>query len=121
VSLQLFKLATLSELDDGRIREAFDQAMQRGLADCKDRPADDRVRKITLEVSLVPLVSEKGDMETCDVAFKVAESLPKRISRTYNMKATAAGLVFNEDSPEDVRQLTLDQAPKPKKVGKNAS
>lgn len=49
-----------------------------------------------------------GDLESCDVRFEVKTTIPKRESKTYNMRASAFGaLVFNELSPDDARQGTL--------------
>ena len=39
-------------------------------------------------------------------------SAPARESRSYNMRAKNRGLLFNELSPEDVDQMTIDDAPR---------
>ena len=114
MALEKFTLATLAEMDQGRIRIAFEQALQRLQDDLKDRPAVESARKITLLVSLVPIVGDDGELDSVDVDFKITDTVPKRESKTYNMQATRGGLLFNELSPDEVRQRTLDMAPKPK-------
>jgi hypothetical protein len=114
MALEKFTLATLAEMDSGRIRVAFEQALKRLEDDLKDRPAVESARKITLLVSLVPVVGDEGDLDSVDVDFKITDSVPKRESKTYNMQATRSGLLFNELSPDDVKQRTLDMVPRPK-------
>lgn len=116
MATQRFSLSALSDLDDGRVRAAFEQAIARCETDCKDRPAVTDSRKVTLSVTLSPIVGEDGEMESCNLQFQVLDSVPKRKSKVYNMKATRAGLVFNELSPDDIHQMTLDQASGPREV-----
>jgi hypothetical protein len=114
--LQKFKLETLAVMDQGRIRAGFDQALHRAIADCKDRPALDKGRKVTLQCTVEPVVGEDGELESCDVTFSIDEKFPKRESKTYNMREVSGELKFNELSPEDVRQATIDDVPAPKKA-----
>jgi len=113
MALEKFTLATLAEMDGGRIKEAFEQAVNRCRYDCEDRPAVDGARKVTLVVTMEPLANDAGDLGSVDVSFDLQEKLPKRGSKTYNMQAVAGGLLFNELSPDEVKQKTLDMAPKP--------
>lgn len=119
--LEKFDLATLAAMDGGRIREAFEQALNRCRHDCEDRPAVDGARKITLVVSLTPIADDSGELSSVDVAFDLNDRLPKRGSKTYNMQAVTGGLVFNELSPDEVKQKTLDMAPKPGKQVETSS
>lgn len=109
MAVQRFDFSALAGIDGGRIKEAWDQAMRRARADCADRPALDRPRKVVLITTLTPVRSPDGTLETVDVQFELDEAMPKRASAKYNMKAVPGGLLFNELSPEDVRQGTLDQ------------
>lgn len=112
MGLEAFTLATIADMDCGRIRVAFEHALARCQDDCKDRPDLKTSRKIALVLHLEP-VCEKGRLESVDVTFKITDTIPKRESKSYNMKAVAGGLLFNEASPDDVRQMTIDMAPKP--------
>ena len=117
MGLEKFDLAVLASMDDGRIREAFEQALKRCELDCKDRPALDEARKVTMAVSLVPVVGEQGDLDSVNIVVKILDTLPKRCSKAYNMKATRGGLLFNELSADDVNQATLEFEPQPQATG----
>lgn len=112
MALEQFSLATLAEMDGGRIRAAFEQALKRLEADCKDRPGVKRSRQLQLIVDMEP-VADDGELDSVNVTFRIKESIPKRESKPYNMQAVPGGLLFNDASPEDVRQMSLDMAPKP--------
>ena len=98
----------LSEIDDGRIKEAWEQAAKRARDDCADRPGVLKARKVTLTMTLTPVSASDGSLDTVDVQFEIDDSLPKRISAAYNMKAVRGGLLFNDLSPDDIKQGTLD-------------
>ena len=118
MGLELLNLESVAGIDAGRIAIAFEHELQACIADCKNRPALDKARTVTLKISLVPVLSQdKADeMESCYVDFQVSHAVPKKDSKSYNMQSTPSGLVFNEMSPDDVRQLSLDMAQKPKAV-----
>lgn len=111
--LETFTLASLAAMDGGRIATAFEQALNRLRYDCEDRPAVEGKRSLTLTVNLEPVPDDSGALGSVDVTFALNEKLPKRASKSYNMQAVAGGLIFNELSPEEVRQKTLDMQPKP--------
>lgn len=119
MALEKFTLATLAEMDGGRIKLAFEQAMKRCEDDCKDRPSVKTARKINLIVTLEP-VPDGNDLESVNVQFKITDSVPKRESKTYNMSAARGGLLYNDVSPENVKQATLDMAPGPKAAREEA-
>lgn len=114
MSIEKFDLGSVAKIDEGRIREAFEQALKRCMDDCKDRPAVGDARKVQLLATLTPLVGEDGAMESCDVSFQISDSVPKRKSKLYNMKSKGNSLYFNELSPDDIRQRTLDDVDGPK-------
>lgn len=110
--LEKFTLATIAEMDGGRIKTAFEQALKRIEADCKDRPGVKAARKLELVLTMTP-IADDGELDSVDVTFRIKDAVPKRESKSYNMQAVAGGLLFNDASPEDVRQMSLDMAPKP--------
>jgi hypothetical protein len=116
MAVEKFNLASLVGIDAGRIKEAFEQAVRRCEDDCRDRPAVDRDRTVTLRASFRPVVGDNGELESCNVDFEINDNIPKRRSKVYNMKAGRHGLLFNELSPEEIRQGTLDEAPGMKAV-----
>jgi hypothetical protein len=113
MALEKFSLASVASMDGSRIEKAFEHALNRCRFDCEDRPAVKGARKITLTVTLEPLVNDAGDLGSVNVAFDLADKLPKRSSKAYNMMPVVGGLAFNELSPEEARQMTLDMAPSP--------
>lgn len=113
MALEKFDLATLADMDGGRIRVAFEAALRRLEADCRDRPGVKSARKLALLVQLEP-VADDGQLDSVNVTFRITDTVPKRESKAYNMAAVPGGLLFNDSSPEDVHQMSLDMAPRPR-------
>lgn len=114
MSLEIFDLGALGRIDNERIRVAFEHALRRCILDCQDRPALAKERKITVAVKLSPTCDEAGELDDVSVQFDINETLPKRQSATYAMKARRGQLVFNEFAPEDADQRTMDElGPRP--------
>lgn len=116
MSLQKFDLAAIVDIDDGRIRTALEQALRRCELDCRDRPGLEGKRSVKLEVRLSPVPTPEGELDSVDVSFAISEKIPPRASKSYNMRAARGGLLFNELSPEDCDQMTLDLGPKAEEV-----
>lgn len=108
MALEKFSLGALASMDGGRIATAFQQALDRLRYDCEDRPSIKGARKVQLSVSLTPVATDSGELESVDVDIQMNERLPKRSSKSFNMEAVAGGLLFNELSPDEVKQKTLD-------------
>lgn len=106
--LEKMSLKALATIDAGRVAVAFDQALRRAEEDCRDRPAVGGARKVSVVAILEPQSDARGDLDSVGVRIEIQDNLPKRQSTTYNCKATLGGLFFNEMSPEDVDQTTLD-------------
>jgi len=115
MSLEVLSTETLQHVDHGRPAAALDKAIERAIGDCMDRPGDNRPRKVTLTIAIVPVRDVVGDTEiVCDglkAKFNVNESLPARETgecdfgvRKQGGKATA---VYNPDCPNNHRQATL--------------
>lgn len=119
MALEKFTLSSLSTIDDGRIRVAFEQALKRCEDDCKDRPNLKEPRKIALLVVIEPVSDDNGNLDSCRVQFHLTDAQPKRRSKVYDMKAARGGLLFNELSADDVHQMTLDMSPGPKSTARN--
>lgn len=106
-----FTLTALSEIDGGRMAEAFHQALARLEADMHERPGAKSARTLTLTCTFKPVIDEEGDLDSAEVTFDVKEKIPKRESKTYNMHASKknGGLFFNEMAPENANQRTIDE------------
>jgi hypothetical protein len=107
-------LDAIANLDGGRVRAAFDQALKRLREDCQDRPALATARKLRMDVILIPTVDEEGNLADVDVRFTMRDTIPARESKAYRMAALHDGsLVFNELSPTDPGQMTIDEIEPP--------
>lgn len=72
-------LASLDQLDDGRVSKAFLHELQRAVKDCMDRPGDKKPRTVTLELNIKPVVSSEGgliEMEGADGEFTIKSKVP---------------------------------------------
>lgn len=121
MALQKFNFAALAEIDGGRLRAKFDQLLERIRLDCVDRAALKKARSVKLQVNLTPIADNQGNLTGIDVSFDVEPHEPKSQSPTYNMIPQRGGIAFNELSPDDARQGTLDEARKPKAVAGGAT
>lgn len=108
------KLETLFRLDDGAVAEAFNRNVEIAAGDCENRPADDRVRRITLELQVKPVKQIRENAIFCDGArciCKVRLTLPDRETRTldFGVRKTRHGglFVFSELEPTNHRQTHL--------------
>ena len=103
-----FTLTTLKELDFGKIPAVFDAAISRCVADCEDRPLDDKNRVVTLKVIMAPKIDAGGSGVSIDgvmLGVEITDSIPKRRTQVYEMKPTKIGanhgLMFHPEAPED--------------------
>lgn len=107
--LKELTLATLAEIDGGRLAIAFKQALQRCAMDCDDRPGEKKTRSVTIQVAVEPVLDQDGLCEDCDVQVTIADSVPKRKSKAYNCTLRKGGkLLFHPDSLDDHEQETFD-------------
>jgi len=114
MGLEILDMGALSTIDAGRLRVAWEQAMDRMRRDCYDRPGLEKARKVTLTMTMTPIPEQDGSMRNMDVQFEVSETSPKRESPVYSMKAERGGLFFNDLSKENPNQRTLDDINRPK-------
>lgn len=99
-------LASIKDLDNGRVHAAWGHELAHVVKDCYDRPNDGKARKVTLQASLTP----KGE-EAVDIELEITSSVPPRRSRPFEMAIAPrdGDLIFNDASQDDVRQGTLDE------------
>lgn len=103
-------LESLRELDMGRISAAWDHELRHVVRDMHDRPTDASPREISLRFTLTP-EDDGGVLAAVNGEFEVKSKVPPRRSRRYQLQAHASGvLLVNPESPDDVRQGTLDEA-----------
>lgn len=105
-----FTLASLLKLDMGVVQAQFDAHLQRVLADVKDRAGDETARKISIVCSIKPTSDS-----TIGVTFTLKSDVPEHKTRDYemtirNVGGLKLGALFNLESPDDIKQGTLDEA-----------
>lgn len=102
-------LATLGQLDLGKVDAAFANELRHVVKDCIDRPHEGQARKVVIELAVTPRPSD-GVCSVVDGEFTLKSTVPPRRTRPYEMAVHASGaLMVNPESPEDVRQGTLDE------------
>ena len=91
---------------------AFARHLQRALQDIDDRPGFTSARKVTITLELTPKIVDDGTVDTAIVA-KVAGKIPDHASDPVvcqiRKKAGKPMAAFNDLSPNDPRQSTIDQ------------
>jgi hypothetical protein len=113
MGLKKLNLATCASMDGGTIANEFDLLLERAENDVRSRPDVDKVREVTLKITLKPtrFDPEKGFVDVSMQAV-VKDKLPPHDSTAYAMRATADGLLFSEFAPENPDQMTIDEARK---------
>ena len=107
---QIETLSDLDHVDDGGVSSLFMSAMRNAVRDLAQRPGLKDARKVELHVTLSPIADEQGGLGEIKVKFDVRYKAPAFGTRAYGMAATPEhGLLFNDMSPTDVRQGTIDQ------------
>ena len=114
-------VADVGKMDRGVVDVLFSRALAVVQADVEDRPAVKKARKITLEVAFTPVCSTQGTLETVQVETEVKTTTPVNRTRMVSMVLDDDGLKYNEVSPSDVRQGTIDQEMGTKKKGGEAA
>jgi hypothetical protein len=111
MSLLRLSLESIKQLDGGMAMHTFQDAVQRAVKDCIERPGDKRARKVVLQLSLVPVPMISGSTIDCDGAkgaFQCKVRIPDWVTREVDFGVQNSGdLIFNPDSPRDHKQMTL--------------
>jgi hypothetical protein len=114
-------LASIEDIDDGRVARAYAHELKRIVQDCMDRPGDKNARTVTLKAKVTPIPSTEAgilEMDGAEVEFMIEGSVPKRKSKTYSLRANKQGqLSYSSNSPENADQTTfMDVDPETGKV-----
>jgi len=110
--LEQVTLENLKEIGLEVVTEMFAGELDLVVRDMVGRPGDKSSRKVTIEFEFVPTATQQG---VCDGALGRVlcyAKIPKQKTRQYSFGASPNGqLVFRPDSPQQVRQLTLNDIP----------
>ena len=101
-------LASLAELDLGKVDGAFKAQLRHILADLVDRPEEKKERTIILKMSVAPEEVSRGVLDSVRVWFQLGSKVPGLRSKDYSMLASDKDISFNADSLDDAKQLTFE-------------
>lgn len=109
MQLQKLTLASLAEIDGGRLNEAFSQALKRVVDDCEDRPGVKKPRTVSIQLEITPVLDQDGMCDEAKVQGTVVDNVPKRKTKIWDMSLRKGGhLMFRPDSLDDAEQNTMD-------------
>lgn len=106
----LFGLEALTLLDFGKINALFKSEVARVVADCLDRPTEDKARVVQLKFLFAPSPDSPGqsDCHNVLVEVEVTSGLPKMRTRIFAMSPNKRGeLRFHPDRDDDPDGNTL--------------
>lgn len=106
--LEEVTLEALAKIDGGRVALAFQQALQRCVQDCDDRPGEKKARTVTIIANVVPVLDQDGMCEDCKLSFQIADNVPKRKTKEYHCAMRKGGkLSYHPDSLDNHEQETF--------------
>ena len=112
--LLALKGETILRLDRGMLSACLEKAIERAVADCVDRPGDDRARVVILKLEVKPKAETRENVITCEGAaatYKVTAKNPPWESQSldFGVRRLAGKdvLVFSDHSPSDHQQTTF--------------
>lgn len=112
MALEKFDLRQLAAIDEGKIAEDFEDALREVERDCRSRPMLDKDRTVAIVLKMRPVADADGKLLEVKTTFDVKSGKPVTSSKVYHMAAGRGGLFYNELSPDDAKQLTLDEVPR---------
>lgn len=103
--MKQFKIEEIASISDGELAHEINMAIHQAYLDCSARPGVGAARKITLEISLSPLV--KGtELYRVDTGFVIKKALPPQ-GVVVAMRPGSNGLEFRPDNPDNPDQRSL--------------
>lgn len=106
--LKEFSIESLTDIDGGRPAAAFLHEVQTAVRDCHDRPGSAAARKVTLTMSITPVVDEDGMCESVRFEFEAKHTTPNRRTKVYEASIDQEGkMLYSPASPKVVDQTTI--------------
>ena len=97
----------LATIDNGKVDKLLRFHLQRIAADLQARPGNDSPRKISLELSFVPIKNDEAECEGAKVEIEAKSKIPVYRTKTYEMRVVNNGMLFNQDFPDAIDQPSL--------------
>ena len=99
----------LKNLQQGLYERCFKEYLSRAIADALDRPTLKTPRAIAVRLLLTPVVGNTGALESISLEIEMDGRIPKVRSRPFSTANLGTkGLVYNDLSPSNVNQGTLE-------------
>lgn len=107
---QNLDMKSIGDLDEGRVGIAVNNALNQIAHDLKCRPGVEKVRKMTITLTMKPQIDADGLLASVDIGKTIKTTLPDTQGHITNAKVSTDGeLVWNDASPDDIAQSTLDE------------
>lgn len=116
INLVELNLATIQQLQEGAIFQQVQRLIAGAVADCENRPAEERARKVSIQLEILPVsrLEEIDDTHTRRVLDGVKLRLQMDVKcptrKTIEFDCGVGenhALLFNPDSPHNHRQAGL--------------
>lgn len=103
-------LADLSDFENGKLSITFENELRRLLGDIHERPGLAKPRQIVIAVNMQPATDSEGNLEDVKFWVELATKAPAARTRTVSMGTLGnQGLVWNDLSPANHQQHTIDE------------
>lgn len=107
VKLETLRLDTLGKMYP-QIEALFQKHIGNIRVDMQNRPNDVTPRKLTLDLSFTPVAdTDTGDLDEVVVDFSAKHTVPTFKTKTFRLKPTREGLLFNAEIPDQLDQPAL--------------
>ncbi len=101
-------LADLATVHGGAVARRFDQLFRDALADLMDRPGVGKVWEVNVALKITPVTGQEGALQGTKHDIVVSAKGPKYAVQAVMGRPTEKGLVYDDLSPKDHDQMTLD-------------
>lgn len=110
--LKKFVIQDLASLNEGREAAKINNMIRMAVQDCMNRPSVKSGRLIGIKLSVAPVKEDSGVCHEVNVEVRSTMKLPAQVSRPFVMKPQpgTGDLLFNDVSPKDTKQMTIDEA-----------
>ncbi len=107
VKLETLRLDTLGQMYP-QIEQLFQKHLNMIRLDMQNRPNDVTPRKLTLELTCVPVAdTDTSELDEVVVDFSAKHTVPVFKTKTFRLKPARDGLMFNSELPEQLDQPAL--------------
>ena len=116
---RLNTLGDLALMEGGAVRMWFDRELATILDDLLDRPSLKKDRELTVKVLFQPVPDDSGALAYVVHKVSVGSKVPGHATRSIAGRRSKEGLVWDDLSPKDPDQLTIDDEMGRKKEAKD--